>query len=210
MSYLIQSLVGTMTSLMLAQPMEFTRKNCIAPVELYEKLKPSVVKILVKTPKYEASGTGLVVDSDGDVITSTHVVSKSTSITIIDSNNGKKYPYKIKKIGDAESVSSLSPIKNHPEKFVSLSKSEIYPGESVYLIGYPFEYQILFSSGIYMGDEISGGRRYLLTNSLINPGNSGSGVFDCSGNVIGFVLAVDVRTSPMGILNPTEDAMDVM
>lgn len=211
MSYLIQSLVGTMTSLMLAQPMDFTRKNCLPPVELYEKLKPSVVKILVKTPKYEASGTGLVIDSLGTIVSATHVVKGAQQILVVDSETGEAFSYKTYKKGDPESVSVLKPTTHkHPEHYTLLDKTPLSPGEEVFVIGNPFEYRNLFSAGYYMGSVNYGGRDYLMTSALLNPGSSGGPAFDCEAHVQGFVLGADMRAEPIGILNPVQDALDLL
>jgi S1-C subfamily serine protease len=207
MGYLPQAFLSVMSLLNLNLP----QKDCLSPEALYQQMKPSVVKLEIQTPKYKASGSGVLIDNQGTVITSTHVIDDAVVITVVDSASGARYAYQKARLGDPNSVSSVKPVKEHPVAFRTLSEPLLNPGENLYFVGYPFEYDGLFSAGHYMGTTTHENRTYLLTNALLNPGNSGGPAFTCEGEIAGFVLGADTRgASAIGILNHYQDAAEVL
>ena len=84
-------------------------KQCVLPESIVLKTNKSVVQIIVSDKEGRmGSGSGLVVNNNGDIITSTHVIDTAANIIVLDST-GEQYSYQVKKIGSSDSVSSIMP-----------------------------------------------------------------------------------------------------
>ena len=190
-------------------------KSCVDPSELFKKVSPSVVYVAVRIEKDgqqgKGHGSGAVIDSLGSVITSTHVVDDAKEIVIVD-DEGNVYPYKVKKMGDKDSVTSLIPaeVGKFPVSHTPLSAPFLSFGESLHNVGYPYQYNKKMFNGNLAGVESVNGMPVLITNMATYPGLSGSPVFDCEGSIVGFVLAHDVRSNSLGWANVYTDAKEVL
>ena len=142
----------------------------------------------------QGAGSGVIIQSDGYIITCEHVVEGARKITVT-LRNGKEYEAEL--IGaDAENDIAVIKIdaKNLQEAtYGDSSKLEV--GDQVVAIGNPLG----TLSGTATTGIISALNRNLTidnrtlnllqTDASINPGNSGGGMFDTSGNLIGIVEA---------------------
>ncbi|MEA4825115.1 MAG: trypsin-like peptidase domain-containing protein [Clostridium sp.] len=170
-------------------------KNEIAKVA--EKIGPTVVGI-VKTSSSplvnvnKDSGSGIIFNSDGYIVTNYHVIEGSNDISV-KLANGRNY-IKAKLIG-ADPTSDLAVIKieatNLPTaKFGDSSKVRV--GDLAIAIGNPLgeEFAGTVTSGIISARNRKiqyGGAIYkvLQTDAAINPGNSGGALCNADGEVIG-------------------------
>lgn len=181
-------------------------KQCLPPEDIVVKSKASVVQILISDKQGRmATGTGLVVNKSGDIITSTHVIDTAESIVVLDTD-GEQYAYKVKKLGDENSVSSLQPSTvKKPANHIFSYSTYLTVGEPLYTLGHPLGLHQLFSAGHLSGFKDS----FVMTDIPTYPGMSGSPVFDCEGAVAGFVLAY-VGAPTLGVLNHVNDVKDVL
>ena len=143
-----------------------------------------------------ASGSGVIISEDGYIVTNNHVVEG-----VIDENsvevklyNGETYIAKI--IGtDARTDLAVLKIDANELPFSSfVDSSELIMGEDVIAIGNPLGLGISCSNGIIsaLEKEIYINNVYLTviqTNAAVNAGNSGGGLFDLNGNIVGIVNA---------------------
>ncbi len=140
-----------------------------------------------KPVKY--SGSGFVISSEGYIVTSYHVIKEATSIVIQNEKNtykavsvfnDKGHDLAILKIVD-DQFTSFSPI---PYIF---KPNDALLGENVYTLGFPRE-DIVYGEGSvssksgYEGDTAS-----YQVSIPVNPGNSGSPLFDEKGYLIGMI-----------------------
>ena len=143
-----------------------------------------------------ASGSGVIVSDDGYIVTNEHVIRNASGedavkITLFDGNE-----YIAKIIGsDTRTDLALLKIDAHNLKYSSFAdSSQLLMGEEVIAIGNPLGLGISCSNGIIsaLEKEIYINNVYLTviqTNAEINGGNSGGGLFDLQGNLIGIVNA---------------------
>lgn len=143
-----------------------------------------------------ASGSGVIISEDGYIVTNNHVVegAANENAVLVKLYNGESYIAKI--IGmDARTDLAVLKIdaKNLPYSSFTDS-SELVMGEDVIAIGNPLGLGISCSNGIIsaLEKEIYINNVYLTviqTNAAVNEGNSGGGLFDLNGNVVGIVNA---------------------
>ena len=142
-------------------------------------------------------GTGIIVTSDGYILSNEHVTGSKYSKCYITLENGRNYDGTVM-WSDSDLDLSIVKINAKDLKYVELGNSDnIKVGENVYAIGNPigFEFRRTVTSGIisaknrtikleeenkqsYMTDLIQ-------TDATINPGNSGGPLIYPNGEVIG-------------------------
>lgn len=167
-------------------------------------VKDSVVEITTETvvmgsrfSQYVASGagSGVVIAKEGYVITNHHVIADANNITVR-TTDGKEY--KASLVGSDVS-SDVAVIKIEPETELTVAvlgdSSKLMVGETALAIGNPLgSLGGTVTSGIISALdrelEIDGeSMRLLQTNAAVNPGNSGGGLFNMAGQLIGIVNA---------------------
>ena len=182
-----------------------------------KKVGPSVV--LVQTDR--GLGSGIVFDTQGDVVTNYHVVQGAQSLKV-SLANGKQYDGSLKGTfpPDDLAVIHIGASGLHPASFGDSSKLVV--GDLVMAIGNPLGLQSSVTEGIVsaVGRTVSepGGAALpgvIQTSAAINPGNSGGALVDLSGQVIGIptLAATDPQiggTAPgIGFAIPSNLAKDI-
>ena len=176
---------------------------------VYAIIQPSLVLIQSKLPSTDGKpndslGTGTVVDTNGDILTSLHVVANATQI----------------KVTFADGTSSSASIANQqPENDIVVLKPDTLPalivpavlgnpnamrvGDEAYVVGNPFGLYSSMSAGVISGFNRSfqpnnsslNLKGLIQIDAAVNPGNSGGPLLNRSGEVIGVVE---------GLVNPTD------
>ena len=196
------------------------------------KASPSVVEIVTQTTQQSygffggtytarAAGSGVIISSDGYIVTNNHVIenAESISVTLYD---GKTYDAEL--IG-TDSKTDIAVIRIQAAGLTPATigdSSKIATGDTAIVIGNPLgtlggsvTNGIISATSreIVIGNE---SMELIQTNATINSGNSGGGLFDGSGNLIGIVNAKDSGTTSSGALIegigfaiPVNTAMDV-
>jgi putative serine protease PepD len=142
-----------------------------------------------------ATGTGFVIDGDGNILTAAHVVDGASSITVRFQDGTTRRATLVNK-DDATDVALLkvnaSGLTLHPLKLGNSGALGV--GDAVAAIGDPFGYQRSISTGIVSGldrtvDAPNGFTvaHAIQTDAALNPGNSGGPLMNASGAVIGIV-----------------------
>jgi putative serine protease PepD len=157
---------------------------------------PSVVKISVSSASAAGSGSGIVLTSDGLILTNNHVaeIAANGGNIAVSLNDGTDAPAHI--VGrdpltdlaviQADGVSGLTPATLG-------SSSNLQVGEQVVAIGSPFGLDSTVTSGIVSAlNSIFAG---IQTDAAINPGNSGGALVNMQGQVIGINSAIYSPTS---------------
>jgi S1-C subfamily serine protease len=182
-------------------------KQCLQPELLASRLSDSVVQVIVKDRNNNVfAGTGLVADSKGDVVTSTHVIASAKEIVVLDTS-GNSFSYSTLKIGNDDSVSSLKPSNplKHPSVFTGLTDTHLSVGEPLFTMGHPLGMKQRFSAGHLASIE----GQMVMSDIPMYPGMSGSPVFDCEGHVAGFILGY-ISAPTLGVMNHYLDAKEVL
>ena len=141
----------------------------------------------------ESTGSGFVIDDDGNILTNAHVVSGATEISV---SFGDKKLARAKIVGKDDST-DLALIKVDPKgldlKPLELGDSRtIEVGDPTVAIGNPFGYDRTLTTGVVsaLQRQIQAPDGYTIenviqTDAAINPGNSGGPLLDAAGRVIG-------------------------
>lgn len=158
----------------------------------------------------EAAGTGIVLTSDGYVLTNNHVISGATSISATDIGNGQKYTANVVGYDRTHDV-ALIKLQGASGLKTSLvgNSAKVSTGESVVGLGNaggvggtpssaPGQVTALGQS-IKAADESNGTTEQLTglieTNCNIQPGDSGGALINTSGQVIGMDTAASTGFS---------------
>lgn len=159
--------------------------------DIYKKVIPSVVSISASTGASASTGTGIIMSSDGYIITNYHVVSTAQQIVVLLTDGSE---YNACKVGGDE-TSDLMVLKINasgltPAEFGDSNSAEV--GDSVVAIGDPLGIELrgTMTDGIICGikrDVDVGDRTMTLmqTNAALNSGNSGGPLVNMEGQVIG-------------------------
>ncbi len=167
--------------------------------QIYEKVSPSVVSIVSTslTTQGTSSGSGVIMTTDGYVITNAHVISGADKVSIVTSD-GMQHNAEI--IG-SDTKTDLAVLKIS-ESGVAFTPAEfgdsaqLKAGETAYAIGSP--------GGVELANSITTGSisainrditiddrvmTLIQTDASINPGNSGGALINQHGQVIGITSA---------------------
>lgn len=167
-------------------------------ISAVEKVKPAVVMIEV----VDGTGSGMIIDKLGYVLTCYHVVEGAQSATVILTGGGQ---YQGAVVGKNEMVDiAIIKITSSGIDFpvVTLGSSDkLEIGEEVMAVGYSLglEGGATVSKGIISAFRYEEGLRYVQTDAAINPGNSGGPLIDLSGNVIGIATFKVVHEAVEGM-----------
>ena len=156
------------------------------------------------TSETVGSGSGVIVTSDGYIVTNNHVVEGADAIKV-HLEDGTEYPATL--IG-TDSYTDLAVIKIDATGLPAATlgnSGDMLVCDTVYAIGNPLG--VLASSvseGIISGldrvIEIEGQEMTLMqTTAAVNPGNSGGGLFNSKGELIGIVNAKSSGTDVEGL-----------
>lgn len=162
--------------------------------EIFQKCSPSVVGIKSFDGKSSDSyswGSGIVVSSDGYILTNTHVINEGERATV-QLYDGTTCAAKLVAADSQSDVAILKIEKTGLTPAVFASSKNIRTGDAVCAIGNPLspDYSLTMTNGIISATsrEISynGAVMNLLqTDTSINEGNSGGPLFNDRGQVIG-------------------------
>src|SRR4051794_23360209 len=143
----------------------------------------------------EATGSGFVIDSSGDILTNNHVIDGATSGSITVQFADKK-TIKAQVVGKDPST-DLALLKVDPEgldlKALPLGSSkDVHVGDPTIAIGNPFGLDRTLTTGVVSALQRQiqapngfGIKDVIQTDAAINPGNSGGPLIDAAGRVIG-------------------------
>ncbi|MBV4428773.1 S1C family serine protease [Clostridium tyrobutyricum] len=197
-----------------ASPISTSNGTGLTTAEIAKKVSPAVVGVSVKsivqnnsfsnsfgysddndsgTSEQDGMGSGIIINSDGYILTNYHVVQNAQSINVILTNKKQVSA----KLVNYDSNQDLAVIKVTSKTTMPAiaelgDSSKVEVGDPVVAIGNPLGTELLGSvtSGIISATNraISVGntkQSFLQTDAAINPGNSGGALVNSMGQVIG-------------------------
>lgn len=203
---LLFGILFTQTSF--SMPLKFSRtpkQNYITEdsnnINVYEKINPAIVSIEAEVPEGISSGAGCIINSNGKILTSRHVVDGATYIEVRTSN-GEVYKGTVLPI--KHDLEALAILKIEPKEKLQTVKfgdsSKVKVGQKVLAIGHPFGFSGTMTTGIV--SRIDNLRNRIQTDAAINPGSSGGPICNAQGEVIGISQSIfnpDNNKSNIGI-----------
>jgi putative serine protease PepD len=167
----------------------------LTATQIYQRDSAGVVSIKAVTPNGEDSGTGIVLNEQGLILTNDHVIAGATSLTV--NAGGATSTTRPAAVVGEEANSDLALIHVDPsglglEPLKLVSSSSVQVGNSVYAIGNPYGLEETLTRGIVSaldreisapdGAKITGA---IQTDAALNPGNSGGPLLNEQGDVVG-------------------------
>ena len=165
----------------------------------------------------EGNGSGIIISEDGYILTNNHVIDGANKI-LVRLREGKEYEAKL--IGkDSKTDTAVIKIEAKNLKYAILGDSStLEVGDLAVVIGNPLgELGGTVTSGIISALEreisIDGKKMNLIqTDAGVNPGNSGGGLFNANGELVGIVTAkssgIDIEN--LGFAIPVNDIKNVV
>ena len=163
----------------------------------------SVVCVVVNTPLHKEQFTGFIIDKQGLVITTAHGLGEAQDISITTSQ-GREYKGSLIK-ADHERDLALLRMQGEVASYVSLTAvgNNIRPDETLYAIGCLSPNKINVHSGkIFETPRRVNGMPLWQINMKIQPGSSGSPVFNAAGELTAVVKGRFRGTDFIGFLIP--------
>jgi S1-C subfamily serine protease len=161
-----------------------------ATAELVHKLEPSVVNV----NSTMTTGTGVVLNSQGYVVTCNHVLGRSASVKI--GSGGKLFEAKTIGVDPYSDIALLRTEQKDLKPIEIGNYDQLSPGQFVLALANPFNRQTSVTTGIItnVGATLRGWRgtameNVIATDARLNPGFSGGPLVDASGKMIGINTA---------------------
>jgi serine protease Do len=191
--------------------------------DVIKRVSPSVVAIIGKPKNGDtgdrfalAHGTGVIVKSDGWIVTNAHVVKDMNQIVVVTAD-GKEYEGTSKQVDVTSDLAlvKINATKLKPAVFAA-SPLKVQVGETVIAIGTPVSFSLRNTATVGvisgMNRSVSSDYNLLQTDAAINPGNSGGPLVNLKGEVIGInsMKFVDVDIDSMGFAIPADTVQYVL
>ena len=159
--------------------------------DIYEKCIPSTVSIICTLDRGSSSGSGVVLSSDGYVITNYHVVEGATAVSVL-LTDGRELTARM--VG-GDKLSDLAVLMVDAQDLIPAEfgdSDSLRVGDMVVAIGDPLGVELrgTMTDGIVSAinrNLTTDGRTLTLiqTNAALNSGNSGGPLINCYGQVVG-------------------------
>ena len=164
-------------------------------------IEPTVVELKVTTAQGGQIGSGVIIDSNGDIVTNNHVVSGEQSIEVLLSNGSTEQGQLI----GTNAADDLAVVRIAPFAHMTVAQlgdsSKLVVGQEVLAVGNPLGITETATQGIVSalnrsvtesaGTTLS---QAIQTDAALNPGNSGGALVNLQGQLIGIPTLGAVNT----------------
>lgn len=175
--------------------------DCQTAADIYESVRPAVVEVTSITgaggpfgEQAQGTGTGVVIDDQGHILTNNHVIDGAQSIEVRFADGSTLSA----EVAGADAANDIAVMKvdssGHDLTAARLGDSDaLRVGDPVLAIGNPFNLEGTLTQGIVSalnrthatGQNTRPIRGMIQTDAAVNPGNSGGPLLNCHGEVIG-------------------------
>jgi putative serine protease PepD len=189
-------------------------------VDIAERVRPAIVQIEVETASGKGSGSGVLLRTDGHVLTNQHVIDGAEKITVVMAD-GREVAGKLVG-GDPDTDVAVVKLDGASFPIATLgTASGLKVGNQAIAIGSPLG--LAGGPSLSVGVVSALGRQVdsrdgpplldmIQTDAPIAPGSSGGALLDSNGSVIGITTAIavsDVGAEGLGFATPIDIARDV-
>jgi S1-C subfamily serine protease len=176
----------------------------------YAAISPSLVLINttggVEGPDRQGTGAGVVVNTDGTILTALHVVDGAGQITVTFAD-GTVSPAKIATTRPDSDIATVMPLTLPQTVVPAVLGGGVVVGAPVFAVGHPLGLTNSLSAGVVSAldrtVEVDGKKalhHLIQIDAAVNPGNSGGPLLNKAGQVVGIVT---------GLANPTDQSLFV-
>ena len=163
------------------------------------KVEPAVVELQVTTSQGEAIGSGVIIDTNGDIVTNNHVVKGAQSIQALLSDGTTEAAQLV----GTNAANDLAVVRIAPFAHMMVAtlgdSSKLAVGQTVLAIGNPLGISETVTHGIVsaLNRTLPESKTVTIPNAIqtdasINPGNSGGALINLQGQVIGIPTLTSV------------------
>ena len=148
---------------------------------------PSVVE--VKTGF--GQGSGVIIEPQGLIITNNHVVQGQTRVEVVNAS-GESMSAEVIRTNEFQDLAVLRPAGDVGPG-IQLVDDAVGPpeiGAPVFAIGSPFGFQNTVTAGVVSAFRTDDGRPLIQFDAPVNPGNSGGGLFNLEGRLVGIPTSI--------------------
>ena len=142
------------------------------------------------------TGSGVIVSSDGYIITNYHVIDNANSIEVT-TNDNKSYNAELVGYDENSDIAILKINNNRSFPYIVFADSnQTKIGEWVLAVGNPFNLTSTVTAGIIsaksrdLSDFDSKNQSFIQTDAAVNSGNSGGALVNINGDLIGINTAI--------------------
>jgi len=164
-------------------------------------IEPTVVELKVTTAQGGQIGSGVIIDSNGDIVTNNHVVSGEQSIEVLLSNGSTEQGQLI----GTNAADDLAVVRIAPFAHMTVAQlgdsSKLVVGQEVLAVGNPLGITETATEGIVsaLNRSVTESAGTTLSNAIqtdaaLNPGNSGGALVNLQGQLIGIPTLGAVNT----------------
>ena len=175
-----------------------------AGVDVYNQIAPAMVVVAAEGPggadATGALGSGVVVNTRGEILTALHVVRNATSVKVTFAD-GTSTTANVLSSDPAHDIATLVPARPPGVVVAAVLGGGVNVGDNVFAVGHPLGLVDTLTAGVVSGLDRSfqapGGttlKGLIQFDAAVNPGNSGGPLLNQQGQVVGIVT---------GLANPT-------
>lgn len=145
------------------------------------------------------TGSGVIISSDGYIVTNNHVIDGASDIEIT-LNNKKKIKAELVGTDAKNDIALLKIDANYDLPYIPFGNSDnVKIGEWVLAVGNPYNLTSTVTAGIVSakGRDLEGTNNtdaFIQTDAAVNPGNSGGALVNIRGELIGINTAISSKT----------------
>ena len=170
-----------------------------------------------QAPQQQGTGSGVILTSDGYIVTNNHVISDAEEILVSLSGNKTPYPAEVVGVDPDSDLAVLKIDATDLPTIVAADSSTLKAGDTVLALGSPFGLSETVTTGIVSAlgrnsVSIASYENFIQTDASINPGNSGGALVDNKGRLIGINTAILSRSGGnvgIGFAIPVNMVMNV-
>jgi len=161
-------------------------RQTFSATEIHDMISPSVAFV----QSFSGSGSGLLIDN-GNILTAWHVTDPHASVRIVFENGEEHLNVPVRAVDPYRDLAVVGPIDTDIPPFTDFGSGDIESGDTVFLVGYPAEFETFPEPAITQGiisrpREWMGGELTLLqVDATIRGGQSGGVLVSDLGEVVG-------------------------
>lgn len=156
-------------------------------VEIFNRSQPGIVQVYTEG---RGGGTGFIWHKDGRIVTNNHVVSRDDLKVQVLLSDGRRLPAKILHRNPQLDLAILKVNAENLQPLTVGKSSELRVGEWVFAIGHPWGQRWVVTAGIMstmsevrLDKHVTA--KYIKSDVLLAPGNSGGPLLNADGQVVG-------------------------